>query len=240
MPDCHHVWRDIWCRWRIEVVPIEGHTLLDLKIIAAFVNSHAPHSTKCELRDTICAWHHAIYVENGGLVNAADMLLALVPIGTAVYSEARARDLKAASAKTSYREAAIAASSADALEPMHIEFAATISQPVRCPDQWCCPPNSRIKRRMTACVENQASSSAGYDITFRSKAIRNCCFGCGDADHYLHADAVGGAVYSECPNPQRFVVRSAGELGCQPKFAALRVQMDRSRSDNNWRFNGNG
>jgi hypothetical protein len=127
-------------------------------------------------------------------MNAEDMLLALDPIGTAVDPETPTRDLEAASAKTSRREAAIAAASADALEPLLIEFAATVSLPVRRPHKSCCPPISRNKRR-TACVRNQSSSRA-QDLTSHTgaKPYANCCFGCGDAAHYLRTDALGGAV----------------------------------------------
>jgi len=73
----------------------------------------------------------AIYVENGSHVNAGDVLLALDPTETAADREAQARDLEAASAEASRRNVAIAAAHTETLEPVPIEFAANISDPVR-------------------------------------------------------------------------------------------------------------
>jgi hemolysin D len=73
----------------------------------------------------------AIYVENGSHVNAGDVLLALDPTETAADREAQARDLEAASAEALRRKVAIAAAHTEALEPLPIEFAANITEPVR-------------------------------------------------------------------------------------------------------------
>jgi len=73
----------------------------------------------------------AIYVENGSHVTAGDVLLALDPTETAADREAQARDLEAASAESSRRKVAIAAAHTETLEPLPIEFAADISDPVR-------------------------------------------------------------------------------------------------------------
>jgi hemolysin D len=73
----------------------------------------------------------AIYVENGSHVNAGDVLLALDPTETAADRKAQARDLEAASAETSRRKVAIAATQTDALEPPSIEFSVDVSEPVR-------------------------------------------------------------------------------------------------------------
>jgi membrane fusion protein, hemolysin D len=73
----------------------------------------------------------AIYVENGSHVNAGDVLLALDPTETAADREAQARDLEAASAEASRRKVAIAAAHTETLEPLPIEFATKISDPVR-------------------------------------------------------------------------------------------------------------
>ena len=73
----------------------------------------------------------AIYVENGSHVNAGDVLLALDPTETAADREAQARDLEAASAEASRRKVAIVAAHTETLEPLPIEFATNISDPVR-------------------------------------------------------------------------------------------------------------
>jgi hemolysin D len=73
----------------------------------------------------------AIYIENGSHVNAGDLLLALDPTETAADREAQARDLEAASAEASRRKVAIAAAHTETLEPLPIEFATNISDPVR-------------------------------------------------------------------------------------------------------------
>lgn len=73
----------------------------------------------------------AIYVENGSHVTAGDLLLALDPTETAADRKAQARDLEAASAEASRRKVAIAAARTETLEPLPIEFATNISDPVR-------------------------------------------------------------------------------------------------------------
>jgi membrane fusion protein, hemolysin D len=73
----------------------------------------------------------AIYVENGSHVNAGGVLLALDPTETTADREAQARDLEAASAEASRRKVAIAAAHTETLEPLPIEFATNISDPVR-------------------------------------------------------------------------------------------------------------
>jgi membrane fusion protein, hemolysin D len=73
----------------------------------------------------------AIYVENGSHVNAGDVLLALDPTETVADREAQARDLEAASAEASRRKVAIAAAHTETLEPLPIESATNISDPVR-------------------------------------------------------------------------------------------------------------
>src|SRR5580704_14883928 len=73
----------------------------------------------------------AIYIENGSHVNAGDVLLALDPTETAADRQAQARDLEAASAEASRRKFAIDAAPTETLEPLPIEFATNISDPVR-------------------------------------------------------------------------------------------------------------
>src|ERR1700722_579868 len=73
----------------------------------------------------------AIYVENGSHVTAGALLLALDPPETTADREAQARDLEAASAEASRRKVAIAAAHTETLEPLPIEFATNISDPVR-------------------------------------------------------------------------------------------------------------
>jgi hemolysin D len=72
----------------------------------------------------------AVLVENGGRVEAGDTLVELDPTETAADQEARLRDLEAASAESTRRQAAIAAAKFDR-QTIPIDFPQSISAPIR-------------------------------------------------------------------------------------------------------------
>ena len=73
----------------------------------------------------------AIHIENGARVNAGDVLLELDPTETGADREAQARDLEAARAEASRRQAAIAAAATRDVTPERIAFAPIVGETMR-------------------------------------------------------------------------------------------------------------
>lgn len=73
----------------------------------------------------------AINVKNGSRVRAGEVLLTLDPTEAIADRDAQARDLEAARGEVARRKAAIIAAHTDTLQPLPIDFPASVSEPVR-------------------------------------------------------------------------------------------------------------
>jgi hypothetical protein len=132
------------------------------------------------------------------------------------------------------RKVAVAAASADILEPLHIEYAATVSEPVRRQHKSC------GQLIATDCVEESSlfsladlTSHAGHSHAQLLLWLRPC----GPLPPYRRPP---GTVILRARTHEDSSSVAEKNYSCQPKSTALGVLTDRSRNDDNWRFSGSG